>query len=739
MNDRGQNYGHSQSEAAYLSHDLDEFDKDSISIDFMKYLRVFVKWWWLIFLLVGAALAAAVVLTNRTVPIYKADAILEIKQQEANVLDVNGVEQIVANGEYMVTQLALLRSSALAKRVVETLGLHSNSAFANQTAPLQQRMDQAVGNFKRNVKIGSVGRSRLIKLSYEDARPALAAKISNSLAENFISYNLERRYSATSYARDFVEERLATTKEVLEKSERELAKYAEQQQILDLSNGRSDGVNSNADTLSGAALFALNAEYTKAQSKSIELGLKNKQMQGNQITGDVLNSEVLIELRSEKRGLEAEYQEKLELMKPEFPNMRELAAKISILDEQLLLETANIRQSVQSRYEEALFLEKSLAGRLEKLKQGIRTQRNDSIEYNILLREVDINRTQYEGLLQRLKDLTITDGIGPNLVSIVDRAQTPKKPIKPNLLTNLLFALMLGSALSAAVVLAIELLDDKIKDPQDITAKLSLPALGVVPIISGKQTDMEHLQDSKSSLSEAYASIRTNLMPAFKRGEPICLQVTSTRGSEGKSLSVYALAKSFADLKMKTIIIDADMRKPTFSKGRGSSIGLSGMLTSLELLRDNFVSTKIENLYLLPCGKKPQNPPSLLSSPRFVDILDQAKAEFDVVIVDSPPVLGLADAPIIGAACQATLFLIEFGNIRTPIAKASIQRLRASKSNILGAILNKYKASSNRYMDYYYYSYGEQSQKYGMESAGGKTSVFGKLKPAKKRRKLDII
>lgn len=703
---------------------------------FMNFLMLFIKWFWLFLIIIGIALSAAYVLNDRAIPVYKAQTTLEVKQSAANVLDVSGVEQIVVNNEFMETQILLLSSTAIAKSVVESLNLYSIPDYANQSLGLEQRINEAAGRIQNNLNITPQGRSRIIRMTINDTDPARASNILNTLSQNFINYNYEKSYATTSSARDFVEERLAATKIILEKTERELANFAEENRILDLSGGGAG--NATSGSLSETALFALNDELAQIQLEAFRLKQRYEQVRANPESGDVLSNPVIIDLKTQKRALEGEYTQNLQVMKPGFPDMIELSSQIDLLEQQILTETENVIRSIRLEYEQADSLQKQLTQQVSSLKNDIRNEQNNSIDYNILVREVETNRTQYEGLLQRLKDLTVTDGIAPNLISIVDPALPPKSPISPNLFRSLIFALILGTGLATLIVFILEIIDDRIKNPQDVTSKVGVPLLGVIPALSKGESPLTQLDETKSSLSEAISSIRTVLIPAISLSDKNSVHVTSTRSSEGKSLVAYALAKSFADMGKRTVIIDADMRKPAFKGNGENTMGLAELLINNSLMKDNVQSTKQDNLFLLPCLTRPENPSVLLSNPRFIDIVAQAKKTFDVVIIDSPPVLGIADAPTIGSIADYSIFVIEYSGVRTPVVKNSVSRLKSSRTNLIGAVLNKYKSPTNSYLDYYYYSYGENSGKYGDEPSGRRRRLSEILSFKKRRDKLDI-
>jgi capsular exopolysaccharide synthesis family protein len=338
-------------------------------------------------------------------------------------------------------------------------------------------------------------------------------------------------------------------------------------------------------------------------------------------------------------------------------------------------------------------------------------ERGERIQYNILQREVDTNRGMYDALLQRYKQIGVAGGIGTNTVSIVDRAEPPGGPYKPNLLLNLLIGLGLGLVGGIGAALALEFLNDTIKTPDDVRDKLQLPSLGVIPKKKGAEAVSEELKDQTSAISEAYFSLRTSLQFTTETGAPKSLLITSTRAAEGKSSTTLALAQNFARLGNSVLLIDGDLRKPAFVTGLDPNEGLSKLLTNADPLGQHVLPTQFENLSLLPCGPLPPNPAELLASPRLKAILAEAIGSYDMVIVDGPPVLGLADAPLLSAVCRATLLVVESGKTRTRAALDAVNRLKASGGNIVGAVLTKYRHQAHGYG--YGYGYGYEPYRYG--------------------------
>jgi polysaccharide biosynthesis transport protein len=274
---------------------------------------------------------------------------------------------------------------------------------------------------------------------------------------------------------------------------------------------------------------------------------------------------------------------------------------------------------------------------------------------------------------------------------------------------NLLIGLALGLLAGIGAALALEFLNDTVKTPDDVREKLKLASLGVIPKKKGTEALSEELKDQSSPISEAYFSLRTSLQFTTETGAPKSLLITSTRAAEGKSSTTLALAQNFARLGNKVLLIDADLRKPAFVTGVDPDEGLSKLLTNSDPLEKHVLKTHFENLSLLPCGPLPPNPAELLASPRLKAIFADAVSRFDMVIVDGPPVLGLADAPLLAGVCRSTLLVIESGKTRTKAAIDAINRLKAAGGHLVGAVLTKFRHQAHGYG----YGYSYEPYRYG--------------------------
>lgn len=690
------------------------FEEDGGGFDFWGALRIVLRRKFMILAVVVLGTVVAAVLTLRVTPLYQATATIEVQREETRIIASGSVEpSTIADGEYMATQYALLKSRALAERVVETLGLVDKAGFANQDLGRSERVQSAAASLAANLRIAPDGRSRVVKITMISPDPAEAALIANTLVDSFIEGSLERKFNTTAYARKFLEERLAAAKTALEDAERRLVDYAQDQDIIELGAG--------SGSLDISSLVSLNEELSIAQTNRIVAEQRYRENLGSEATQEALVSEDLKRLRQAKSQLTAQYQEMLGAFKADYPDVQKLQARIDALDLEIDEARAAIGVAAEAAFKAAVAREQSLQGRISELKVDVQNQRGRKIDYTILQREVDTARTQYEALLQRLKEVSIGGGVGSSQVSVVDRAIAPGAPFEPNLQRSLIQALILSFFLGIGLAFALNYIDDTVTTPEDVMQKLGLLALGIIPKVKEREGEItDALKDPRSPTAEAFFSARTGLEYTTKTGAPRTLVVTSTRPNEGKTSSTIALGISFARTGRRVLIIDGDMRKPSFAANPADSIGLSGLMTQDTLLSDNIVGSPTSGLYLIPSGVIPPNPAELLSSPRLAALIKEASEQFDIVIFDSPPLLGFADALILGSICEATILVIESGTVRRPAALRSIDRLVDNNANIVGAVLTKFDAKKSGYgSSDYYYAYGRGAYAYGTMEAGG--------------------
>lgn len=691
---------------------------------------------WTILGIIIVALAAGFGATMLMKRLYTAHTTLQIDRAAAQVVQVEGLSptEALTGNEFMDTQIGLLKSEALARRVVQTQGLADNDVARAMVGlpPVAKRAtvpdpanieDKIAGAIMRNTAVKQQGLSRLVTVEFTSPSPSFSARIANSLAENFQAASLERRFESSSYARKFLEERIAQVKQKLEESEKQLVDYGAKQQIINVSPGASSdnpAADTAAQSLTAANLSALNSTLTIAQSDRIKAEQRWRQIQSVPIlsTPEALGDPTIQSLLQQRATLSSNYQQQLKIYAPQMPEMQQLKAQLDEVDRQLAAAGESIRTSVRSKYEIALAQERSLASKVEGLKGSFLDLRERNIENTILQREVDTNRTLYDGLLQRYKEVGVAGGVDTNNIAVVDRAQPPGGPSSPKLGLNLAISLILGLAMAGGVTMLLELLDESIRTPDDIASKLGLTVLGAIPVLDKGTSPAAAIADPRSAFSEAYSSARTALQFVTPEGVPQNILVTSARPSEGKSTTSLALARSFANLGANVLLIDADLRNPSLHRlvGLENNRGLSNYLTGMEWSQ---VARKTDHkgLSVIPSGPLPPNPAELLAGERLPYLLRQARAHFDLIILDGPPVIGLADAPLLSSRTAATVIVIESGAAKRSVVRIALSRLRLARAKVVGALLTKFDSHSAGYGYGYGYGYA-YAYDYGSKRIG---------------------
>lgn len=687
------------------------------------------------FLIVGSFLAALLVgatLTLLMTPIYTARATLQIDRETARIIDSEDVaprENMMAGEEFFQTQYGLLRSRSLAERVIESLGLaSSNEALealgvkppeegGTAATEASRRSAAVLEALQDNLSVSPVRGSRLVAVGYDNPNPVVAARVANGFAENFIQSNLDRKFESSSYAREFLEERIAQTKERLESAERQLVAYAANQQIINVGEPSEGASGGATESLTSNNLVALNQALarTRAERVAAEERWRSASSANVMTLSEVLQNPTVQRLTEQRAILHTQYQQKLSIYQPDYPEMVQLRAQIEEADSQIRTIADNIRSSIRSQYEIAANQERALQTQVTGLTGDVLDLRDRSIQYNILQRELDTTRTLYEALLQRYKEVGVTGGVTANNISIVDAATPPRKPSKPNMILNMALAALLGLGLGVLAALVLEALDETLATPDDVEKKLGVAVLGVIPLLEKGETPAAALGDVRSGFSEAYYSLRTALQFSTPDGAPRSLLVSSARPAEGKSTTAYAVALNLARVGKRVLLIDGDLRNPSMHRvvGVENERGMSNLLSGSADLAAVVQSTAHDNLFFIPCGPLPPNPAELWGGDRLHQFLAETRNSFDHVVVDGPPVLGFADAPILAAAVNGTLFALESRGTRRGQARGAIRRLQVGRAHVLGAVLTKFSTQSTSYGGYDYaydYHYGAEAE-----------------------------
>ncbi len=701
-----------------------------------QYMRIVMRWRYVILGAVAVCVLLGLIATLLMTPQYMATATIEISREANQVTNFQGVERetSVADQEFYQTQYGLLQSRSLSERVATQLRLVDDPGFyklfgvsrdepafqlVNGRYPaagrgLRQRVAGEI--LRKHLDISPTRMSRLVSISFTSPDATFSARIANTWSDMFIQTNLERKVQATSYGRNLLQRQLGQQKERLDESQRQLVAYASQQRIINLPAQQNGDGSTSERSIVADDLASLNAVLSQATAERIAAEARYREGASAGASSEALRNQAINTLRQRRAEYAAEYQKLMTQFEPGYPAAKALKSQIDQLDRSIASEERRVSGSIQNEYRSAVERERALQKRVEQLKGNYLDLRRRSIQYNIYQQEVDTNRALYEGLLQRFKEIGVAGGVGVNNISVVDQADAPQKPSSPRLLVNLLVALLAGLGIGAALAFALEQMDEAIADPAEVERRLGLPLLGSVPKVDGV-TPKEALLDRKSDLVDAYLAIQTNLAFTTEHGVPRSLSVTSTRPAEGKSTTALALATMLARSGKRVILVDGDMRSPSVHHlgGVNHDHGLSNFLAG----QDNIAPLTFDMTDLgftaMSAGPIPPNAAELLTGNRLSLLIERLHEHFEHVVIDSPPVMGLADAPLIASRVEGVVYAVESHGIRSTLVKTALARLASANAHIFGGVLTKFEARKAHYGYGYEYGYG-----YGREKAEGK-------------------
>lgn len=674
-------------------------------IGLLDYWHTLVKRKWTVagfFIVTLAVTVASLYLSPR---LYRATVLLKIEPESANkgrrLDEAMGDEGYnFYDPEFYQTQYELLKSRTLAERVAEALDLAGGKKDAGAAR-------DSVAMLQGGTTVEPVRNSKLVRLHFDSTDPKLAAEAANALADAYIKSNLERRYNASAEAKNFLEQRIVQVKAKLEDAEHKLYAHAREQGIVNID---SQSQNLIAAQLQEKTQALAEAERQRLTAESIYRESRND---GGQGSSKILADPVVQHLKENKTKLEQAYQEKIALFKPDYPAMVQIQEQITQVNTQIQAEIAAVRSALEADYQLALRKENALKSEVANLKEEVMRRQDAGSEYNILKREVETSRALYDGILQRLKEIGVASGIGSNNIAVIDPAEPPQAPYKPNPKSYLLIGILLGLLGGTGLAFLFEMLDDTVKLPEDLE-RLRLATLGIIPLTKagrgGAEAPPLHLvshYDPRSAAAEAYRSLRTALSFSTNAGAPKVLHLTSSAQGEGKSTSAVNLAIGFTQLGQTVLLIDADLRRPSLHRmlEMGEERGLSHYLTGEAQPSEIAHPMGVPNLFAVPAGPLPPNPSELLASARMVDLVTLAAERFDRVIIDSPPVLGLADAMILSNIADYTMMVVAAGKTSRTHLAASLKRLQGARANLLGGLLTMLDQQQGGYSYHYNYHY----------------------------------
>jgi polysaccharide biosynthesis transport protein len=709
------------------------------------YLLILRKHQWLILSFLLTVVTIVSIATFRMHPVYIAKATIEIDRENNNILPFQGADpydSMMDLDNYIETQSKVLTSETLALQTIRNTGLAANPEFsaggiqseAIATGSLaNQKRPPEVAAFLGSLSVKRIPSSRLLEVSYESTDPVLAARILNAHLDNFKAQNIQSRYEATLEATRFLTSQLNELKLTVKQSEDARINYERQNQIWSVDD------KSNTTT---QRLGDLDKQLTDAQGETLKKQALYEYAKAGDIDAvpEIRADPLLQELQKKRADFSVQYTEALNQYGPNFPKVQRLLAQMKEVDDQIARESKGIVLQLESDYREAKQRQELIRQALELQKAETNNMAEKMVQYNILKRESEADKTLYEGLLTKLKEAGISEGLKSSNLRVVDPAMIPSYPARPAKARNIALAFLVGLVGGIGLALLREYLDNTVKTPDDIETLTRLPSLAVVPafgddgshkrrirFLSGasangheKRIELVAQHLPKSQMSEAFRALRTALLLSQPDHPPQVILVTSALPREGKTTAAANLAVTLAQLGDKTVLVDADLRKPGVGRllnlGSGKYAGLSSYLAGVSTL--DLVTVPhpaIPNLAAIPTGPLPPNPADLLSSHKLADAIVELRTKYKFVVIDSPPIMAATDAVILSVQADGVLLVVRSGETPKEAFTRTCDLLTSVKSRMLGVVLNAVDATAPDY--YYSYRYYPYSYGYGPQEA----------------------
>jgi succinoglycan biosynthesis transport protein ExoP len=716
-----------------------------------EYMRVLIKRRWMVAAVVAGIFMVVAIASLRQTPIYEAKSQIVINKADPNLFTFKDSMPVMDYYDQsdLDTEVRILQSDLLALQVIRQLNLDRRPEFgghsekqANLVAdPLQtdsNRTSALLAGFRGNLHVTLIPNTRIIEIYFTSTDPQLAASAVNTLAATYVEQNFKTKFESTMQASDWLSKQLVDLQMKVETSQEKLVRYQKEHEIL--------GIDEKQNIIT-EKLAEVNKEMTMAESDRMQKEAVYRQTQSNDpvavsaaIVSDSVGggtgagSTLLDKLREQQVSLRIQIAELSTQFGPSYPKIAQLNNQVKEIDRQLQSETNKAVDHLKGQYLAALQRENMLHDSFEKQKQEANKLNESAIEYSILKRDLDSNRTLYEGLLEKLKEAGVTAGLRSNNFRIIDAARVPTSPSEPNIPRNLSFALVLGVISGIGLAFLLENMDNTVRTPEQAQAISGLPSLGMIPLGSksahngatGKRLALTASKEvvetvtqvrPQSQMAESYRALRTSLLLSNLGAPPKVIMVTSALPQEGKTTTSINTAIVLAQKGVRVLLVDADLRRPSIHKtlGMGPRSGLSNVLTGSATAQQTITTSPIlPNLFIMPAGTPPPNPAELLASSNMRDLLAELRQQFDHIVIDTPPTLSVTDAVVLSPRADATILVIRSGQTTKQALRRARDILTQVNAHVAGVLLNAVDLTSPDY--YYYYEYqGKYSHYYQEE------------------------
>jgi len=706
-------------------------------IDLRKYINIIIRQRWVIISVTVIAMVITLLVSFTMRPVYTATGTVMI-EKEPNILSFEEIFQVETfRDDYFQTQYKLLQSRSLAERTIDKLKLWQKEEFSGRKPAAAEDWNDPVfrrkliDRFLSRLEVKPIRMTRLVEVSFKAHDPQLAADCVNTLFDCFVDMNIETKYEATEQATEFLSQQIEDLKKEINQKEQELQNYGQEKDIVIL----SDKETTILDKLNEVNKALTEAQIDRVRKEAYYNEIKNA---SPEYIPEAMNNPLIQRLREDYLKLSREYAKMQEQFQPDYPEMQRLKAELDTARELLKNETEGLIKAAYSEYQAALKKETSLKKLFEEQKDEAFRLNSNAILYNSLKIELENKKNLLESLLKRQSETGVSArlrGLRTSNIRVVDRADLPIDPSSPKKLRNLLLALFLGLFGGIGLAFVMEYLDNTVKSAEEVGRYTGLPTLGVVPVFAddanqgygyyayrreksqdrdqGGKKGGQKSQDIElivhfapdSTFAENYRSLRTALLLSSPQSSLKAIMVTSPLPEEGKSVTISNLAVSLAQTGKKTLLIDADLRRPKqhqifkMKNHKGLTSYLALDLPLEELIR----STIVPSLYLINSGPIPPNPAELLGSDKMARLLSSLKNQFDFILIDTPPILTVTDAQIVGKLVDGLVLVVQAGKTPRDALVQTRELIDLLKLRTFGVVVNGLNLDSHGYYSRHYY------------------------------------
>ena len=725
--------------------------QEAEEIQLRDYLDVIMRRKWLILTVLVLVFLSTLIFTLASTKIYKALAVIEVNQETPQVTKF---EEVLASKvqarEFYETQVELICSRAMINRVIDQLDLMNHpviveTLFGDGRFNVGRWIRDIFRSFIPNIEKGKYGsavsedfvrrqkvveyisenlsatpsrKSMLINVAFRSPERQLSLMVVNTLVEDFINWKMEQRLEASSIARDFLMLQIDRAKINLEKAEEQMNHFAKQAGIVSL-DARLNSIYRHLEELN--TVIATAEADMIAKKAAYQQALKD----GHANLPRALESRLIANLKDKYAELSSSYEDLKTTFHDEYPKAKTLKARLDSIAALIKAEEIGIFMTIKNEYESAQEVVNAMEKRIELQKEVVLDLNDRATQYSIMAREVDTNKVIYQSLLQRAKEIESMAGVSSSNIQIVNRADLPFLAVKPNVKLNLLLSIIIGFLGGIGCAFLAEYFADAVTNPSEISDRFQIPLLGTIPQAKPDEHGLESsfLHHPWAPFSEAIRSSRVAVQLSGAGKHSKCILITSTLPSEGKTTLAVNLALSFATAGEKTVLIDADLRKPRLHeifnlKHRVNGNGLSSFLADVTNKLKTF-NKYHENLKVIISGPVPPNPAELLASKRFMFLLKELLSRHDRVILDGPPHIGFADTLILSRCVGGIVLVSSIGETSREAIGQFKKTITNVNGTILGCIVNKVDYSRKYGYGGYYRSY-QKYDSYGFENRGEK-------------------